>query len=96
MGTTINERVPGNTSTSSIMSHYLPGNVKQSFREQSTHFLKKHTKVQVRVDESDSMVAAGSRVDLVSSSLTKFVGTSPEQLSKHSMDMNEIICSTIC
>ena len=94
--TTINARVPGSTLTSTIMIHYLLGNVKDSFRKQSKMFLKNHTKVRVIVGESGSMVAAGSRVDFVTSSLTQFVGTTTKQLNDHSIDMHVIICSTIC
>ena len=81
------------------MIHYLPGKVKDSFWKQSKDFLKNHTKVWVIVGESKSMVksivAVGAGVDFVTSSLTKFVGTPPQQLSDHSIDMNGIICSTI-
>ena len=94
--TTINTTVPGSTLTSSKMIHYLPGNVKDSFWTRSKDFLKNHTKVRVIVGESGSMVAAGSRVDFVTSSLSQFVGTTTKQLNDHSIDMHVIICSTIC
>ena len=94
--TTIEARVPGSTSTSTIMIHYLLGNVKGSNLIRSKQFLKKHTKVRVIVGESGTMIAAGSRVDYVSSSQKRFVATSPETLSKHLVKTNGIIASTIC
>ena len=94
--TTIEAMAPRSTSVSTIIIHYLPGNLDASYLARSKQFLKKHTKVRVIVGESGSMVAAGSRVDYVSSSRKRFVGTSPETLSKHSIGMNGIIASTIC
>ena len=59
-------------------------------------FWRSTQKVRVIVGKSGTTVAAGSRVDYVSSSRKGFVGTSPKTLSKHWVEMNGIIASTIC
>ena len=49
--TAIEARVPIINSTSTIMIHYLPGNVNSTYLTRSKQFLKKYTKVCVIVGE---------------------------------------------